>query len=121
VDGLLAAAERSRPGRLHQAVAQLAAQAYAQIQYHDHVSVGDGRTELRLGRRLPDGERLAAARELAQRLKDEDRLPRDRPEVYALEALYLHQRPEMELKLQVIRIGDLGITAIPNEVYGITG
>ena len=30
-------------------------------------------------------------------------------------------QPERELKLQAIRIGDLGITAIPNEVFAITG
>ena len=35
--------------------------------------------------------------------------------------IYLHDEPERELKLQAIRIGDLGITAIPNEVYAITG
>lgn len=29
--------------------------------------------------------------------------------------------PTAELKLQAIRIGDSGITAIPDEVYGITG
>ena len=31
------------------------------------------------------------------------------------------REPEVELKLQAIRIGELGITGIPNEVYGITG
>ncbi len=43
------------------------------------------------------------------------------PEVYAKEAIYLHDEPSRELKLQAIRIGDMGITAIPNEVYAITG
>ena len=51
----------------------------------------------------------------------EDRLPRDRAEVYALEAIHLHEDPRVEVKLQALRIGELGITAIPNEVYGITG
>jgi hypothetical protein len=104
-----------------QAVAQLAAEAYSQIEHHAHVPLAMAERSLRLGRRLPDAERLAVAREVAQRLEDEDRLPRDRSEVYAMEAIHLHQRPEIELRLQALRIGDLGITAIPNEVYGITG
>lgn len=33
----------------------------------------------------------------------------------------LAAEPERELKLQALRIGDLGITAIPNEVFAITG
>jgi hypothetical protein len=43
------------------------------------------------------------------------------PEVYAKEAVYLHDEPRRALKLQAIRVGELGITAIPNEVYAITG
>ena len=48
-------------------------------------------------------------------------MPRSQPEVYAKEAIYLHDEPRRELKLQAIRIGGLGITAIPNEVFAITG
>jgi hypothetical protein len=33
----------------------------------------------------------------------------------------LHADPVRELKLQAVRIGDLGIAAIPNEVFAITG
>ena len=43
------------------------------------------------------------------------------PEVYAKEAIFLHDEAERELKLQAIRVGDLGIAAIPNEVYALTG
>src|ERR1041385_8020669 len=50
-----------------------------------------------------------------------NRLPQTPPEIYALEAIYLHDRPVTELVLQAIRIGDLGIAAIPNEVFGATG
>jgi hypothetical protein len=53
-------------------------------------------------------------------MKDRD-LPRTIPEVYAKEAVYLHDEPRREMKLQAIRVGDLGITAIPDEVYAITG
>src|SRR5207247_9896740 len=43
------------------------------------------------------------------------------PEIYALEAIYLHERPRTELRLQALRIGELGIAALPNEVFAITG
>ena len=47
--------------------------------------------------------------------------PNSIPEVYAKEAIFLHENPRRELKLQAIRIGELGIVAIPNEVFAITG
>ena len=81
---------------------------------------GDGRDTLILGRRLPDDTRLAWARTVIGRDEGQASSPDD-PEVYANEAIYLHDEPRRELKLQAIRIGELGITAIPNEVYAITG
>jgi Concanavalin A-like lectin/glucanases superfamily len=77
-------------------------------------------TTLALGRRVPDEKRLAWARSVVAQMKERD-LPRSLPEVYAKEAIYLHDEPRRELKLQAIRIGELGMTAIPNEVYAITG
>jgi hypothetical protein len=50
-----------------------------------------------------------------------DRVPRTQQEVYAREAVYLHDEPERELKLQAIRIGELAIAAIPNEVFALSG
>ncbi len=75
--------------------------------------------KLALNRRVPDEARLKWGRELAAKVGD--RLPRGWSEVYAFEAIDLHNNPTAELKLQAIRIGDLGITALPDEVYGITG
>lgn len=100
-------------------LAQVAAQAYQTVQFHDWVSIDIAETKLTIGRRAPGAERLEWARGIAATIGD--RLPRDHAEVYALEQLYLHAQPEVELKLQAIRIGELGITGIPNEVYGLTG
>lgn len=74
---------------------------------------------LDLGYRAPDEARLAWARGMAAKLGD--KLPQSQPEIYALEALHLHERPRTELKVQAVRIGELGITALPNEVFAITG
>jgi hypothetical protein len=97
----------------------LAVKAYRNVDHCDEVSLSMAETRLTLERRTPDNERLSWAREMLAAMGD--RRPRDRPEVYAEQAVYLHENPETEIVLQAIRIGQLGITAIPNEVYGITG
>jgi hypothetical protein len=43
------------------------------------------------------------------------------PEVYAQEAILLHETPSRDIPIQALRIGDVGITALAHEVYGITG
>jgi len=112
---------RGGPGReaYAEAVARVAAGAYKTIAYHHSVPIRMRETRLRLDRRLPDAKRLAWAREILARMGD--RKPRNQTEVYAREALFLHEEPTRELRLQAIRVGDMGIAAIPCEVYGITG
>lgn len=102
-----------------EAVAGVAKSAYDKIAYHDWVSLAMAETKLALRRRVPNDERLAWARETVASF--EGRAPNGMAEIYAREQIYLHDEPEVELKLQAIRIGELGITALPNEVYGITG
>ena len=102
------------------AVAASAERAYRGIAHHDQVPLAMAETTLVLGRRLPDEKRLAWARSIVAGMNGRV-LPRTLPEVYAKEAIYLHDEPRRELKLQAIRVGELGITAIPNEVYAITG
>jgi hypothetical protein len=101
-------------------VAESAFRAYQSIaKYHDRVPLGMAEATLRLHRRVPDSARLEWARSVVARMGD--RVPKNLPEVYAREAIYLHDNPDRELKLQAIRIGDLGIAAIPNEVYALSG
>jgi hypothetical protein len=47
--------------------------------------------------------------------------PTEQTDIYAREAIFLHEEPKRELKLQAIQIGDGDINAIPNEVFAITG
>jgi len=100
-------------------LAGLAAEAYKGIDYRDSCSLGMLERTLRLQRRVPDEARLSWARHMAEKMQGQK--PRSRPEVYALEQIHLHEEQVRELKLQVLRIGELGIVAIPCEVYGITG
>ena len=101
------------------AVAEVAHEACGRIEYCDWVPLAMAEQRLTLRRRVPDAERLAWARDVVASM--EGRPPRTRPEVFAREQVYLHESPAAELKLQALRIGDLGVTAIPCEVYGITG
>ena len=100
-------------------VAQNVVAACRSIKYRDQVNLKMAERTLALGYRVPDDSRLAWARKVSDGL--DGRLPKSLPEIYALEAIYLKERQQTELKLQALRIGDLGITAIPNEVYAITG
>ncbi|MCL2306475.1 MAG: LamG domain-containing protein, partial [Planctomycetaceae bacterium] len=91
----------------------------ADIQYHDWVPLGAKQVVSTFDRRRPDEFRLAWAREKVREM--DHILPRDRSEVYAYEAIFLDAEPKRNIPLQAIRIGDVGITAIPCEVYAITG
>ncbi len=102
-----------------EAMAQTAFAAISKISYQAELPLAMAQTTLRLTRRLPDAERLKQARETKAKMGD--RIPKDIPEVYACEAIEMDANPNRELILQAIRIGSLGITAIPNEVYAITG
>lgn len=102
-----------------ESVAQVATNAYKEIQYHDWVPLAMQERTLTLRRRVPDEQRLAWARSIFS--GTEGRQPKGMQEIYAREQILISQQPSRELKLQAIRIGELGITAIPNEVYGITG
>ncbi len=102
-----------------QAVAEVAFEAYKRIEHCPEASLAMAETVLPLRRRVPDEQRLAWARETVAAM--EGRPPKTRPEIFAREQILLHESPTVDLKLQALRIGDVGITAIPCEVYGITG
>ncbi len=75
--------------------------------------------EISVKLRQPDPEAQAWADKIYAELAGRD--PQTRPEVYAREIVQLRDMDEVKAKLQVIRIGELGIAAMPPEVYAITG
>ena len=101
------------------AMARKAFEAYRAIRYRDWVPLSIREKTLTLSRRVPDEKRLAWARQIVDALPDGK--PRNLAEVYAREQILIAQEPRRELRLQAVRIGDLGIAAFPNEVFGITG
>jgi putative membrane-bound dehydrogenase-like protein len=100
-------------------MASRVSKAYREIQFKEWVPLRMSERKLPLAYRVPDAARLAWARQMASQL--DDRLPQSLPEIYALEAIHLHERKETELVLQALRIGELGIAAMPNEVFALTG
>jgi hypothetical protein len=101
-------------------VARFAQRAYESIIYRDWAPLAMAETRIVVDRRVPDAARLAWAKAVIARMAGRS-VPNTEPEVYAREAIILHEEPRRELKLQAIRIGELGIAAIPNEVFAITG
>ncbi|NNE93115.1 MAG: c-type cytochrome [Verrucomicrobiales bacterium] len=97
----------------------IAAQALKEIEYQNDPPLGMAEQTITLSRRLPDAERLRWADQLLGEMGK--RRPKNRPEVYAEQARFIDENPTETLVLQALRIGDLAITALPNEVYSITG
>lgn len=93
--------------------------ALAGAEYRADLPVAMAEQRLSIGRRLPDAERLAWARAIVEKMGESR--PRNQQEVYAEQAIYLHENPNAEVVLQAARVGELGITAMPNEVYALTG
>lgn len=101
------------------AVADTALRAYQRIKFQDSVPLAMAECRLTIKLRQPDPEIQAWGEKTFAEMKGRD--PRTRPEVYAREIVLMKDLHEAERKLQVIRIGELGIAALPAEVYAITG
>lgn len=101
------------------AMADIAEKALKGIPYRSDLTLAMAETKLTLPRRLPDAERLAWAKGVIEKMQV--RKPATKPEVYAREAVLIQEEPQRELKLQAVRIGEIGIAAIPDEVFALTG
>src|SRR5262249_6879800 len=102
-----------------EALAEIAHEAYRRVEYREAVTLAMREAKRTLGRRVPDAARLEWANKIVADLKG--RKLQSQPEIYAREQVFLHQEPRRELKLQALRVGDLGLAAIPNEVFALTG
>jgi neutral ceramidase len=101
-------------------VSSAAFAAYKKISYFDWAPLVMEEKLMTVGVRMPSAEEVAAAKEMVKTI--EKGKPMSLEQIYARETLLLNDLPPTrELKLQAIRIGDMGIGTIPNEVYGSTG
>lgn len=100
-------------------IADEALGVYRGLTFRSEAGLAMAERKLSLKYRVPDAGRLDWARQVASALGE--RLPQTQAEIYALEAIHLHERQKTEVVVQALRIGELGIAAMPNEVYAITG
>jgi len=104
-------------------VAAVALDVYRNIKWHDAVELKAAQKEIELGVRKASSNELARAQEiLAKATKRDGQFGGWGPEVYSREAILLNDFPDrVPLIIQTFRIGDLGIAAIPCEVFAEIG
>ena len=90
------------------------------IQYFDFVPLGMVERHITVNNRVPSAEEVAAAK------KHLDSLPggemKTVEDVYAMSTVMMTDWPTTNTAIiQAIRIGELGITALPAEIYAMTG
>ncbi len=106
---------RNVAGKLADAVAQ----AHSGIEHMRDARIAMEQTELTLTRRKPTRQILEQSRTILQGVSPSELT---RPHIYAQRAINLHNGPDsVSVILQAIRIGDLGIVALPFETFVETG
>ncbi len=94
--------------------------AYQRIEYQDWIPLKMQETEIELGVRRPDENELARAKKLVEHAGLGPW--QDRRLIYANETIDLANYPAtVKVKLQAIRIGELGIVSSPCETFVETG
>jgi len=98
-------------------VAQAVTGACKTLTYHEWVPLGVAQKEVALGLRIPTHDEVEKARTLMKQSKFFPRM--ETPEqVYARETVLLADFPkEVSAPLQVLKIGELRVSAIPAEVF----
>ena len=102
------------------AVATEAQRVCQTLQYQDWVPLGVQQTEIQLGVRLPSPEEVARAEAVLAKAKGAEL--KSAEQVYARETVLMKDYPkQVPVLIQTMRIGDLGIAAVPCEVFAETG
>ena len=100
--------------------AQAAMDVWQNIQYFDWVPLGMIEKRVAVKNRVPTAEEVQAAKAHLAALPNGE--IKTVPDVYAQSTVMMeHWASESVIPFQAIRIGEFGITALPGEVYGITG
>lgn len=109
--------------RVASAVAKVTHDAAQKIQHQQWVPLKSAQKEITLGVRLPSREEVELARkELETAVKTENGQLRNVPDIYRRETVLLERFPaQTNLLIQAHKIGDLGIVAIPCEVFAGIG
>ena len=99
--------------------ADAAMAVWPNIEYFDWVPLGMAEQTLTLNNRLPTAVEIQAAKDHLAALPDGPKVIIDD---YAASTVAMENHPKTsEVVVQAMRIGELGMTALPGEIYGITG
>jgi hypothetical protein len=102
------------------AVAAAALRVCQTLQYRDWVPLGVQQTEIKLGVRLPRPEEVARAETVLAKATGAEL--KSTEQAYARETVLMKNYPkQVPVLIQAMRIGELGIAAIPCEVFAETG
>jgi hypothetical protein len=102
------------------AVAAEAQRLCQTLQYHDWVPLGVQQTEIELGVRRPSQEEVTRAEAVLAKAKGAEL--KSAEQVYARETVLMKDYPkQLPVLIQAMRIGELGIAAIPCEAFAETG
>ncbi len=86
------------------------------IDHREQVTLDARAADLKLGVRKPDAEEIARAETIVKNAAGPEMKTLD--EIYARETLLISKRPDqVDATIQALRIGSLGIVAIPCEVF----
>ena len=103
-----------------QETAEAAMAVWPNIQYFDQVPLGMVEKRLTIANRVPTPEEVQAAKEHIAKFPEGK--PRTIPDVYAINVVGMADWPKTsEVVVQALRIGELGLAALPGEIFGITG
>ncbi|MCI0458295.1 MAG: hypothetical protein L0Z62_15125 [Gemmataceae bacterium] len=100
-------------------VARAAHKAYQTIRHRPWVSLAAANRNIELGVRLPGEKDVARAKDILAEAKAKGKkVLTTLPEIYARETVLLAKYPEqVPVRLQALRVGELGIAAIPCETF----
>jgi hypothetical protein len=100
--------------------AEAAMAVWSNIEYFENVPLSMTEKRITLSNRLPTPEEIQAAKDHLTTLPD-GKLTTI-ADVYAKNTTLMVDHPETsEIPIQAMRIGEVGVTALPGEMYGITG
>ena len=103
-------------------VARRVHESHQRLKFHDWVALGAVETDLLLDVRKPTPEMLKHFEPVTSAENDNSRTGHLRERIYADRIAKLQAAPdEISVPLQAMRIGDLGIAAIPFETFAETG
>lgn len=97
-------------------VAEAAKKAWDKAEFRSDITLNAAGKDLQLKVRKPEAEELARAKKILDAAGD--RVLKGAEEVYARETVLIDKYPDtVPVRVQVFRIGDLGIAAIPCETF----